>query len=113
LVGQVSLLTDEARAVTAHFFDWINVGGLKIPARFVIDPISSIMILLITGVGSLIHLFSIGYMYEDEGVAKYFAYLNLFLFNMLILVTGDSLPLLFVGWEGVGLCSYLLIGFLV
>lgn len=111
LVGQVSVATDDARAVVAHFFDWINIGDLKIPARFVVDPISSIMILLITGVGSLIHLFSIGYMHEDEGVAKYFAYLNLFLFNMLILVTGDSLPLLFVGWEGVGLCSYLLIGF--
>jgi NADH-quinone oxidoreductase subunit L len=69
------------------------------------------MILVVTGVGSLIHLFSIGYMSHDKGVAKYFAYLNLFLFNMLLLVLGDNLLVMFVGWEGVGLCSYLLIGF--
>jgi len=111
LVSSLATLPENARAMTVKFFDWIQVAGLNIPAQFVIDPISAIMILLITGIGSLIHLFSIGYMHEDEGVAKYFAYLNLFLFNMLILVTGDSLPLLFVGWEGVGLCSYLLIGF--
>lgn len=111
LVLQVAALESESKALVVKFFDWIQVAGLNIPAQFVIDPISSIMILLITGIGSLIHLFSIGYMNEDPGVTKYFAYLNLFLFNMLILVTGDSLPLLFVGWEGVGLCSYLLIGF--
>jgi NADH-quinone oxidoreductase subunit L len=111
LVANVTGLSSESRALTVKFFDWIQVGSLNIPAQFVIDPISGIMILLVTGVGSLIHLFSIGYMHDDPGVAKYFAYLNLFLFNMLVLVTGDSLPLLFVGWEGVGLCSYLLIGF--
>jgi len=101
----------ESRRLTAEFFEWISVGSLKINAGFVVDQISSIMILIITGVGSLIHLFSIGYMHHDKGVTKYFAYLNLFIFNMLILVLGDSLVTMFVGWEGVGLCSYLLIGF--
>lgn len=101
----------EGRRLAVSFFDWINVGQLKINAGFVVDQISAIMILIITGVGSLIHLFSVGYMHHDKGVTKYFAYLNLFIFNMLILVLGDSLLTLFVGWEGVGLCSYLLIGF--
>ena len=101
----------ENRRLTAVFFEWISVGSLKVNAGFVVDQISGIMILIITGVGSLIHLFSIGYMHHDKGVTKYFAYLNLFIFNMLILVLGDSLLTLFVGWEGVGLCSYLLIGF--
>jgi NADH-quinone oxidoreductase subunit L len=99
------------RMLSANFFSWIAVDTLKINAGFVVDQISSIMILIITGVGSLIHLFSIGYMHHDKGVTKYFAYLNLFIFNMLVLVLGDSLLTLFVGWEGVGLCSYLLIGF--
>ncbi len=101
----------ENRTLAATFFDWIHVGGLKVTAGFVVDQISGIMILIITGVGALIHLFSIGYMHHDKGVTKYFAYLNLFIFNMLILVLGDSLLTMFVGWEGVGLCSYLLIGF--
>ncbi len=99
------------RVLTANFFDWINVGNLNISASFVVDPISAVMLLVITGVGALIHLFSLGYMYDDPRPAKYFAYLNFFVFNMLILVLGDSLPVLFVGWEGVGLASYLLIGF--
>lgn len=107
LVGMPS----EARRISATFFEWIAVDKFKVNAGFVVDQISSIMILIITGVGSLIHLFSIGYMNHDKGVTKYFAYLNLFIFNMLILVLGDSLLTLFVGWEGVGLCSYLLIGF--
>lgn len=101
----------EARRLSAVFFEWFSIDKFKINAGFVVDQISSIMILIITGVGSLIHLFSIGYMHHDKGVTKYFAYLNLFIFNMLILVLGDSLLTLFVGWEGVGLCSYLLIGF--
>jgi len=84
---------------------------LKIQASFVVDQISGIMILIITGVGSLIHLFSVGYMSHDERPSKFFAYLNLFLFNMLLLVLGSNLVVMFVGWEGVGLCSYLLIGF--
>lgn len=104
-------LPAEARTLTSNYFEWIAVDKFKINAGFVVDQISSIMILIITGVGSLIHLFSIGYMHHDKGVTKYFAYLNLFIFNMLVLVLGDSLLTMFVGWEGVGLCSYLLIGF--
>lgn len=104
-------LPADQRRLAANYFEWIAVDKLKISAGFVVDQISSIMILIITGVGALIHLFSIGYMHHDKGVTKYFAYLNFFLFNMLILVLGDSLLTMFVGWEGVGLCSYLLIGF--
>ncbi len=111
LVFGLTELADGPRIISATFFDWITVDELKIPARFVVDPISAIMVLVVTGVGTLIHLFSIGYMHEDRGVTKYFSYLNFFLFNMLVLVTGDSLPIMFVGWEGVGLASYLLIGF--
>jgi NADH-quinone oxidoreductase subunit L len=100
-----------SRRIAISFFEWLVVDNLHVNAGFVVDQISAIMILVITGVGTLIHLFSIGYMHHDKGVAKYFAYLNLFIFNMLILVLGDSLLTMFVGWEGVGLCSYLLIGF--
>lgn len=99
------------RIISVEFFNWISVGALNITAGFVVDPISIIMLLVITGVGTLIHVFSIGYMSHDESPAKYFAYLNFFIFNMLILVLGNSLPVMFVGWEGVGLASYLLIGF--
>ncbi len=101
----------ENRHLGVTFFEWMAVDKFKVNAGFLVDQISGIMILIITGVGSLIHLFSIGYMHHDKGVTKYFAYLNLFIFNMLILVLGDSLLTMFVGWEGVGLCSYLLIGF--
>ncbi len=99
------------KAVTAEFFQWISVAGLEVPVAFVVDHISALMVLVVTGVGTLIHLFSIGYMSHDERPTKYFAYLNLFLFNMLLLILGENLLLMFVGWEGVGLCSYLLIGF--
>ena len=98
-------------SVSAKFFDWINVAGFNAPAAFVIDHISAIMVLVVTGVGTLIHLFSVGYMSHDERPSKYFAYLNFFLFNMLLLILGDNLIVMFVGWEGVGLASYLLIGF--
>ncbi|RYZ92635.1 MAG: NADH-quinone oxidoreductase subunit L [Proteobacteria bacterium] len=101
----------ESRRIAVTFFEWMGIANLKVNAGFVIDQISAIMILVITGVGTLIHLFSISYMHHDKGVAKYFAYLNLFIFNMLLLVLGDNLLVMFVGWEGVGLCSYLLIGF--
>jgi len=104
-------MPETSRVIAVKFFDWIAVGNLSVPFGFVVDPISGIMILIITGVGSLIHLFSVGYMSHDARPAKYFAYLNLFLFNMLLLVLGDNLLITFVGWEGVGLCSYLLIGF--
>lgn len=96
---------------TITYFDWINVGTLKIPISFLIDPVSCVMLLIITGVGFLIHVYSIGYMSHDEAFARFFSYLNLFVFFMLILVLGSNYVLMFAGWEGVGLCSYLLIGF--
>lgn len=99
------------KAITVEFFNWFAVGSLEVPAAFTIDRISALMVLVVTGVGTLIHLFSIGYMSHDERPTKYFAYLNFFLFNMLLLILGDNLLLMFVGWEGVGLSSYLLIGF--
>lgn len=111
LVLDLINLPVESRRIAVSFFEWMAIDKFKINAGFVVDQISAIMILVITGVGTLIHLFSIGYMHHDKGVAKYFAYLNLFIFNMLLLVLGDSLLVMFVGWEGVGLCSYLLIGF--
>ncbi len=104
-------MPEGSRVIKVTLFEWLSVGSLSVPFSFIIDPISSIMILIITGVGFLIHLFSIGYMSHDERPAKYFAYLNFFIFNMLLLVLGENLLLMFFGWEGVGLCSYLLIGF--
>ncbi|MEP6745020.1 MAG: NADH-quinone oxidoreductase subunit L, partial [Gemmatimonadota bacterium] len=97
--------------IVVHLWDWIGAGALRIPLAFQVDQLTVVMLLVVTGVGSLIHLFSVGYMHADEGYARYFSYLNLFVANMLVLVLGDSLPVLFIGWEGVGLCSYLLIGF--
>ncbi|HEY0997459.1 MAG TPA: NADH-quinone oxidoreductase subunit L [Gemmatimonadaceae bacterium] len=94
-----------------HYFAWMPVGDLQLDAAFHLDQLSMLMVLVITGVGSLIHLFSVGYMQADPGYPRYFAYLNLFVFFMLVLVLGASYPLMFIGWEGVGLCSYLLIGF--
>ena len=101
----------EAPFLRVSFFEWLRMGDLRLEAAFVMDALSFVMCAVITGVGSLIHLFSIGYMSHDAHPSKYFAYLNLFVFSMLILVLGSSLPLFFIGWEGVGLCSYLLIGF--
>lgn len=97
--------------VFPHLLDWMVLQNFSLSFGFTIDELTAIMLMIVTGVGTLIHIYSIGYMKEDEGFAKYMAYLNLFLFFMLILVMADSLALLFVGWEGVGLCSYLLIGF--
>lgn len=111
LVVDLVAMPAESRRIAVSFFEWIAIDKFKVNAGFVVDQISAIMILIITGVGTLIHLFSVGYMHHDKGVAKYFSYLNLFIFNMLLLVLGDSLLVMFVGWEGVGLCSYLLIGF--
>jgi NADH-quinone oxidoreductase subunit L len=90
---------------------WMATGSLSVPFGLTIDPLSGTMMLVVTGISALIHLYSVGYMAEEEGYARYFCYLNLFVFFMLTLVLGNSLPLLFVGWEGVGLCSYLLIGY--
>ena len=92
-------------------YDWITVGSLNLAFAFQIDQLSLLFMLIITGVGSLIHLYSIGYMKHDEGFGKFFAFLNLFVFFMLLLVMGSNYLVMFIGWEGVGLCSYLLIGF--
>jgi NADH-quinone oxidoreductase subunit L len=100
-----------SRALVVEGARWISVGGFSVDFSLFIDPLSSVMILVVTGIGSLIHVYSMGYMGHDEGYARYFSYLNLFLFSMLMLVLGKNLLLLFLGWEGVGLCSYLLIGF--
>src|SRR5256886_5095703 len=94
-----------------RYWEWLPVGDLQVAFALQLDQLAAVMILVVTGVGALIHVFSVGYMYDDPGYARYFAYLNLFVFFMLILVLGASFPVMFVGWEGVGLCSYLLIGF--
>ncbi|HTJ21612.1 MAG TPA: NADH-quinone oxidoreductase subunit L [Gemmatimonadaceae bacterium] len=94
-----------------RYFSWMPVGDLKLDAAFQLDQLSMTMTLVVTGVGMLIHLFSVGYMRDDPGYPRYFSYLNLFVFFMLLLVLGSNYPILFIGWEGVGLCSYLLIGF--
>ena len=94
-----------------HYFDFIQSGTLYIPFAFQIDALSASFLLIITGIGFLIHVYSISYMHDDEGMVKYFAYLNLFVFSMLLLVMGANYIIMFIGWEGVGLCSYLLIGF--
>ena len=104
-------LPPEARALSQTLYTWISVGDFTARISFVADPLSAVMILVVSGVGFLIHVYSIGYMKGDRGVVRYFAELNLFAFFMLILVLADNYPLMFVGWEGVGLCSYLLIGF--
>lgn len=92
-------------------FDWISVGNFDLTFSFLLDPLSAIMLLIVTGIGFLIHLYSYSYMLHDEGFGKFFAYLNLFIFFMLLLVLGSNYLIMFIGWEGVGLCSYLLIGF--
>lgn len=101
------------RQITEFFFTWIEVGTFRADFAYLLDPLSGTYILFITGVGLLIHIYATGYMHGDEGFYRFFAYLNLFMFMMLTLVLGDNLLLLFVGWEGVGLCSYLLIGFYI
>lgn len=97
--------------VVYHLTNWISVENLSIPIEFLIDPLSLTLSLIITGIGTLIHLYAIGYMFDDKGFARFFAYMNLFIAFMLLLVQANNLPLMFIGWEGVGVCSYLLIGF--
>ncbi len=109
-VGLVDLPGEE-RVFSQVLFEWLPVGGLTVDVGFLVDPLSVTMALFITGVATLIHLYSIGYMHGDRDFARYFALLNLFVFFMLMLVFGDSLLLTFLGWEGVGLCSYQLISF--
>lgn len=102
---------DERSSVTVGLSSWLSVGSFRLPLELYFDRLSSVMCLVITGIGTLIHLYSIGYMAHDESRPRFFAYLNLFVAAMLVLVLGKSLPVIFIGWEGVGLCSYLLIGF--
>lgn len=97
--------------VKVDLFEWLPAYTTTIGFSFVVDQLSSLMLLVVTGVGFLIHVYSIGYMHEDEGYNRFFAYMNLFVFSMLILVLGSNYLMMFIGWEGVGLCSYLLIGF--
>ena len=104
-------LPPEQRFIIDNLYRWIDLGSLKVDMAFLVDPLSSVMILIVTGIGGLIHIYATGYMHDDKSFWRFFAYLNLFMAAMLTLVLGDSLLLLFVGWEGVGLCSYALIGF--
>ena len=106
-----SLRSSGQDSVTVTLFNWISAGDLKIPFAFLIDHLSITMMLIVTGVGALIHIYSIGYMHGDERVNSFFAQMNLFTFSMLLLVMGANYLILFIGWEGVGFCSYLLIGF--
>jgi NADH-quinone oxidoreductase subunit L len=108
---QLLILPQENRTFTYILLDWIMAGNFSVSFSFLLDPLSSLFLLIITGVGFLIHVYSTGYMHDDENHNKFFAYLNLFVFFMLLLVLGSNYLLMFVGWEGVGLCSYLLIGF--
>ncbi|MEP6571277.1 MAG: NADH-quinone oxidoreductase subunit L [Gemmatimonadota bacterium] len=111
LLGLPSMLEGAEEGLVVSLWSWMPVGPLQVNVSFLVDHLSAVMVCIVTGVGSLIHLFSIGYMKSDPGYARYFAYLNLFIVFMLVLVLGSSMPVMFIGWEGVGLCSYLLIGF--
>jgi NADH-quinone oxidoreductase subunit L len=108
---QLLSLPPDGRLITDTVYTWINSGSLTIDFKLMVDPLTAVMLLVVTSVGFLIHIYSIGYMHGDKGYSRYFAYLNLFMFSMLLLVLSSNIVLMFVGWEGVGLCSYLLIGF--
>lgn len=101
----------DQRVIETVLWQWIPAGDLLVNLGFLVDPLSMVMMLVVSGVGFLIHVYSIGYMHHDPGFRRFFVYLNLFVFFMLMLVSSNSFLLMFVGWEGVGLCSYLLIGF--
>ncbi|HEY6033239.1 MAG TPA: proton-conducting transporter membrane subunit, partial [Kofleriaceae bacterium] len=101
----------QAGGITQTAWSWLEVGGFKAELAFRLDSLSAVMILIITFVGTWIHIYSMGYMAHDKGYHRYFGYLNLFTGSMLILVLAANLPVMFIGWEGVGLCSFLLIGF--
>ena len=106
-----SQINANGKAITFHLGAWFSIGNIKINFSFLFDQLSVLWLLFVTGIGSLIHLYSISYMHEDENMHKFFSYLNLFVFFMITLVAGSNLLIMFIGWEGVGLCSYLLIGF--
>lgn len=107
----ISSSLDNYDPIKQNLFNWFTIGEFKVNFAFQIDQLSIIMMMIVTGVGFLIHLYSIGYMHGDKGFYKFFSYLNLFIFSMLLLVMGSNFLILFIGWEGVGFCSYLLIGF--
>ncbi len=107
----VSLLHHREREVTVHLFTWISTGTLHVPAALLVDPLAITMALFVTGISTLIHLYSIGYMHGERDFRKFFLYLNLFVFSMLTLVLADNLLMTFVGWEGVGVCSYWLVSY--
>src|SRR5947209_4030331 len=109
--GGAALTGDAATPVMSHLWTWIQVGSFRADFGFAMDRLSGIYACFVTFVGLLIHVFATGYMHGDKGFYRFFAYLNLFMFMMLTLVLADNLLLMFVGWEGVGLCSYLLIGY--
>ena len=111
LTMELAKLAPGTREVVVPGFDWIKIAGLNIPFEARVDPLTMMMTLIITGIGALIHLYATGYMSEEKDYSRFFTYLNLFIAAMLILVLGNNLVLMFIGWEGVGLCSYLLIGF--
>ena len=104
-------LNQTGKVIQVKLFDWITVSNFKLDFGILLDQLSLLWLLFVTGIGSLIHLYSISYMHDDENLHKFFAYLNLFIFFMITLVVGSNLLVMFIGWEGVGLCSYLLIGF--
>jgi NADH-quinone oxidoreductase subunit L len=113
ITGFIALagLPESSRVISDHFYTWIVAGNFSVDFNFYLDPLSAVMALVVTGVGFLIHIYSMGYMHDDPGYGKYFSFLNLFIFSMTVLILSDNLVGLFLGWEGVGLCSYLLIGF--
>ena len=104
-------ISQTQQAINIQLFDWIQISNFNVSFGFLLDQLSVLWLLFVTGIGSLIHLYSISYMHDDENMHKFFAYLNLFIFFMISLVVGSNLLVMFIGWEGVGLCSYLLIGF--
>ncbi len=110
-IGAFLQIKATGQPINVDLFNWFDAGTLNVSFSFLVDQLSSLMLLIITGVGFLIHLYSVGYMHDDDGFGKFFAYLNLFVFFMLLLVLGSNYLVMFIGWEGVGLCSYLLIGF--
>lgn len=104
-------INQTGQPISIHLFDWIAISNFNIEFGFLLDQLSLLWLMFVTGIGSLIHLYSISYMHDDENMHKFFSYLNLFIFFMITLVMGSNLLIMFIGWEGVGLCSYLLIGF--
>jgi NADH-quinone oxidoreductase subunit L len=111
VVTFVMLLHRSNREVTVHLFNWISVGSLHVPAALLVDPLSITMCLFVTGISALIHLYSTAYMHGERDYRKFFLYLNLFVFSMLVLVLANNLLMTFVGWEGVGVCSYWLVSY--